>query len=210
MNYQLIYKNFKQVAEYEEDSEHPFFEPASPSSMAILTDLHGTCLSHSAIWTEKDIDALSNLKIPASIMRFYREMNPINAPMNDAGIYLTDLNSIRDEYSQLAPGCYLIKFGLLVIATTIGGDPIIADLYDENAPVFICNHDLLSHEQKDGQVILSFLFPTESLQNQYGDNIPVNRSTILQCLTLIEKSFEIFMTKLSRNEYDYDLEDLLD
>lgn len=211
MNTQLIYENFKQNAAYEEEGEQPFFAPAAPESMAILTNLYDTCLSCSTVWTAQDLDHLRGLKIPAPILRFYQEMNPIHAPMNDAGVDLADLDHMRDEYSQLAPGCYCIKFGLLVIGTTTGGNPIIVDLYDESAPVFICDHTLLSHEQKEGQVTLYFLFPPKSLQEEYGSGaIPVNRDTILACLTPIEKSFETFITKLSQNEYEDDLEDLLD
>lgn len=211
MNYDLIYRNFKQRANYMEDTESPFFEKASKSDMEVLVKLYDTCLSHSAIWTKNDIDNLRNLKIPEAIIQFYQEMNPQNAPMNNAGIYLADLNRIRDEYSQLEPGCYLIKFGLIVIATTIGGNPIIADLYDENAGVFICDHNLLSCERENGQIVLSYVFPPDPLQDKYGDNlIPVNRDTLFQCFISIEKSFEIFITKLSRNEYEYDLEDLLE
>lgn len=211
MNYQLIYQNFKQTTNYEEDINHPFFEQASTSEIAILSNLYDTCLSHSAIWTDKDIDNLCNFKIPEAIIQFYQEMNPKNVPMNDAGIELADLNQIRDEYSQLVPGCYLIKFGFLVIASTIGGNPILLDLYDENIPVFICDYNLLFDEQKDGQSILHFVFPPQALQKQYTfDNIPVNRSTLFHCLIPIEKSFETFMTKLSKNEYNFDFEDLLD
>ena len=61
--------------------------------------------------------------------------------------------------------------------------------------------------------VLSYVFPPETLQEQYEENpIPVNRTTLVQCLIPIEESFEDFMTKLSRNEYEYefDLEDLLE
>lgn len=210
MNYQLIYENFKQSTNGE-SLECPFFEKASELDISILSQLHNVCLSHTAIWKESDIENLLNLKIPESVINFYQEMNPKNVPMNDAGIYLADLNKIREEYSQFEPGCYLIKFGLIVIATTIGGNPIIVDLYDKDASVFICDHSLLSHRKEKGEIILSYVFPPKSLQNQYGVNqIPVNRETLFQCLTCIETNFETFITKLSKNEYDDDLEDLLE
>lgn len=211
MNYRSIYQNFRQATAYEEQVEHPFFKKASSADMEVLVNLHDMCLSQSAIWRGKDLEELLDLKIPESVIHFYQEMNPSNAPMNDAGISLADLKKIRDEYSKLEPGCYFIRFGLLVIATTIGGNPIIVDLYDENAAVFICEYNLLTYEEENGQPTLYFSFPSQSLQNQYGcENIPVNHQTLLQCMTPIETSFEIFITKLSRNEYDYDLEDLLD
>ncbi len=211
MNYQMIYDNFRQAAEYEEEAEQPFFAPSTQEKMEVLTELYRVCASCSAIWTEKDIAPLRDLKIPDPLLAFYREMEPINAPMNEAGLYLADLDRIRQEYSQLEPGCYLIKFGLLVIAATIGGNPILVDLYDENAPVFICDYQLLSCDKKDGQVNLSFPFPSQVLQDRYGaEVIPVNRNTLLECLTPIEKSFEEFITKLSADEYECDLEDLLD
>lgn len=211
MNYEWIYQNFKQNTDGTEDTDAPFFEKASEMELEALTKLYDTCLTHSAVWAEHDIYHLRELKIPESMVQFYQEMNPTNVPMNDAGLYLADLNRIREEYTQLVPGCYLIKFGFIVIATTIGGNPILADLYDKYTAIYICEHNLLSLEQENGHSVLSYVFPPEALQEQYKENpIPVNRDTLVQCFVPIEKSFEDFMTKLSRNEYESDLEDLLE
>lgn len=211
MNDTWIYQNFQSYANNTEDVEVPLFEKASELELAVLTQLYDTCLAHSAVWAEHDIAHLRQLTIPESMVQFYQEWNPTNVPMNDAGLYLADLNRIRQEYTQLVPGCYLIKFGFMVIATTIGGNPILADLYDAHAAISICDHNLLSLEQEHGQAVLRYVFPPETLREQYGENpIPVNRETLAQCLVPIEKSFEDFMTKLSRNEYEFDLEDLLE
>ena len=211
MNDTWIYQKFQSYANNTGDVEGPWFEKASELELAVLTQLYDTCLAHSAVWAEHDIYHLRELKIPESMVQFYQEMNPTNVPMNDAGLYLADLNRMRDEYTQLVPGCYLIKFGFMVIATTIGGNSILADLYDEHTAIYICDHNLLSLEQENGQSVLSYVFPPETLQEQYEENpIPVNRTTLVQCLIPIEESFEDFMTKLSRNEYEFDLEDLLE
>ncbi len=50
----------------------------------------------------------------------------------------------------------------------------------------------------------------DELKEEYGqETIPVTYKNIKKCLILIESRFDVFMDKLSRDEYD-DLEEMLD
>lgn len=209
MNYQCIYNNFKDHACIQEEQETPFFEKATEEELKNLTSIYEICLADSPVWEEDDLSALKEIMIPAQLVNFYQELNPNNLPMNDAGIYLANLQRIREEYISLEPGCYLVKWGFLVIGTTIGGDPVLLDLKQADLPVYLADHTILLGEGYRGNVDLSFGFPPDALQDEFGDNpIPVTYETIKKCLHLIEKQFDVFIEKMSCNQYP-DLEEEL-
>lgn len=209
MDYQNLYTNFKNKSDVDEEQCAPFFEKATDEEIKSLTALYDTCASGSPVWEKEDLAELKEIKIPSQLIRFYQELNPVNAPMNNAGITLADLAGIKEEYLTLAPGCYMIKWGFLVIATTIGGDPVLIDLNDEALPVYIADHTLLMGDEfREGNKVY-FPYPTDELKEEYeNETIPVTYENVKKCLHLIEDRFDVFMDKLSCDEYD-DLEEML-
>lgn len=210
MDYQNLYTNFKNNSDVDEEQCAPFFEKATDEEIKTLTALYDTCVSGSPVWKKEDLTELKEIKIPSQLIQFYQELNPVNAPMNNAGITLADLAGIKEEYLALAPGCYMIKWGFLVIATTIGGDPVLIDLNDAALPVYIADHTLLMGDGSCEGNKVYFPDPTDELNEEYGKElVPVTYKNIKKCMLLIEDRFDVFMDKLSCDEYD-DLEEMLD
>lgn len=210
MNYQHLYTNFKQYSDVTEEEDAVFFQKATPDELASLTACYDICVSDSSVWEKEDLTALKEIVIPSQLIHFYQKLNPVNLPMNDSYVNLADLQRIREEYTFLAPGCYLIKWGFLVIGTTIGGNPILIDLNESALPVYAADHTLLMDNGTPGKIKLSFAFPPAALRAAYHDaDIPVTYQTILKCLCPIEARFDDFIEKLSCNSYP-DIEDLLD
>ena len=94
MDFQCIYNNFKDHACIQEEQENPFFEKATEEDLKNLTSIYEICLADSPVWEEDDLSALKEIVIPAQLVNFYQELNPNNLPMNDAGIYLANLQRI--------------------------------------------------------------------------------------------------------------------
>ena len=106
--------------------------------------------------------------------------------MTNAGIYLLDLEAIKDENSSDAGGGVLLKYGLITIATTIGGDLVCIDLNDmkNNDPKVV----IIEHWS---------CCSVDSVEN-YED--------VQEIEHLISETFSEFLWKLSGDEYE-DFED---
>lgn len=110
-------------------------------------------------------------------------------------------------------GRYLSEIGFIVFVITVGGNPICLDVNavkDGDAPVYICNHNLCSWNEKHGCVEIGW--PSEELMEKITDKsrpIELTYENALLCVKLVENSFVEFMKKLSENIYD-DLEGYLD
>ncbi len=210
MNYQLLYNNFKEYSDENEEQDTPFFAKATEDEIAVLTKLYEICAYDSLVWEKEDLNELKEISVSLNLIDFYKELNPINLPMNDSYIKLVDLQAIKEEYTALAPGCYTIKWGFLVIGTTIGGNPILTDLNEASLPVYIAEQTLIIGDGHKGEYNIGFGFPPDTLFEEYKENdIPVTYENIKKCLILIENRFDVFIEKLSCNKYD-DLEELLD
>ena len=71
-----------------------------------------------SIYLNDELAVIKDLVIPAYIIDFYKNYEPCHQPMTEAGIYLFDLKRIQEENSNSV----LLKYKLLTIACTIGGD----------------------------------------------------------------------------------------
>lgn len=104
------------------------FSKASNDEMEVLTDLYKTFSYWSSTYEDEELICLKNYKVPDKVLQFYKEYNPIGNPMIFGGINLFGLNSIKEYNSTAFPDSYLIKYGLIVIGNTIGGNLICLDL----------------------------------------------------------------------------------
>lgn len=206
MNIQQIYENF---SKNNDDPDNFVVTKAGEQELKALTCLYENCCEESCIWDAEDLEYLKELKIPPQLIEFYKKFNPINVPMNDAEINLADLNGIKEEYLQNEPGCFLIRWGFLVFATTIGGNSVIVDLNCPKMPVYLSDFNLLYCKGVPGNMEIMFSFPSKHLMKKYGETVPVNEETLKQSMVLAEESFETFINNLSENKYGI-LEDLLD
>ena len=148
----------------------------------------------------------------SAFMEFYLEYNPNNVKMTDSYVTLLSIERMLAEKAT-GEGRYLSDIGFIVFAITVGGNPICLDVNatkNGDAPVYICNHNLCSWNEKYGYEEIGW--PSEKLMEKITDKsrpIELTYENALLCVKLVENSFVEFMKKLSENIYD-DLEGYLD
>jgi hypothetical protein len=118
------------------------------------------------------------------------------------GIRLLDLEEMKVENSSAAPGMYLLKYGLLTIATTIGGHAICLDLNTKQPCVVMADHAFCSYND-DLKLVECVLVPDE-IAESYADDEPIvlSYALIKQCLPEIAASYQDFLLKLSNESYE--------
>lgn len=189
MDYSKIVERFREVFignGAEEERDYPWFQPADKEQLTYLTDLYGTFSYWTQVYLDDELETLKNYKVPSIVVDFYEQYEPKDIPMTEAGIYLLDLEAIKDENASDAGGGVLLKYGLITIATTIGGELVCIDLNDikNNDPRVV----LIEHWQ---------CCDVETVEDyEYVKKIE----------HLVSESFSEFLWKLSGDEYE-DLED---
>ncbi|NTU33116.1 SMI1/KNR4 family protein [Brevibacillus sp. HB1.1] len=148
---------------------------------------------------------LKTYTVPDSVVAFYEAYNPHYLPTLSGGIRLLNIESIKIENSSAVPSMYLLKFGLLTIATTIGGDAICLDLNstnDSQLRVVIADQAFCSYNH-DLKVVECVLVP-DDIAEPYADDEPIllSYSLIKQCLPEIAPSFRAFLERLSHEAYE--------
>ncbi|NTU21999.1 hypothetical protein HPY28_16865 [Brevibacillus sp. HB1.2] len=116
-----------------------------------------------------------------------------------------NIESIKVENSSAVPSMYLLKFGLLTIATTIGGDASCLDLNstnDSQLRVVIADQAFCSYNH-DLKVVECVLVQ-DDIAEPYADDEPIllSYSLIKQCLPEIAPSFRAFLERLSNEAYE--------
>lgn len=189
MDYLQVVQRFKKLFEKngaEETEDAPFFRAADFEKIKYLTDLHGTFSYWSNVYLRNELDRLQEYKIPDHIIEFYSKYEPSNVPLTKAGIYLCDLDRIKGENASGVPGGILLRYGLITIATSIGGMAVCMDLNTrvENDPQIV-------------MVDLSDCFDVDCVQS-YED--------VQKIYHIVAPGFNEFIWKLSGDEYE-DFED---
>ena len=189
MDYAKIIDRFKKVFEGNgavEENDYPYFAPADKEQLTYLIDLYGTFNYWTQVYLDNELETLKEYKVPQVVVDFYAQYEPKDIPMTNAGIYLLDLEAIKDENSSDAGGGVLLKYGLITIATTIGGDLVCIDLNDmkNNDPKVV----IIEHWS---------CCSVDSVEN-YED--------VQEIEHLISETFSEFLWKLSGDEYE-DFED---
>lgn len=188
MDYVKVIERFRKVFNGNgaiESSEYPWFRQAVKQQLAYLTDLYETFNYWTQIYHDNELKTLKNYKVPQSVINFYEQYEPQNIPMTNAGIYMLDLEAIKNENSS-GGGGVLLKYGLITIATTIGGELICIDL-----------NDMKDNEPK--VVIIEHC-------NCCDVGIVKDYEYVCEIEHTISKSFSEFIWKLSGDEYE-DFED---
>jgi len=185
LNYEKVIERFKNTFAKNgviENDDEPFFGKASNDRIVYMTELFETFSYWSSVYLNGELETLKNYAIPESVIEFYRLYEPKNVPMTNAGIYLCNLERFKDENSCEGGGGVLIKYGVLTIATTIGGELVCIDLNNmiDNEPrVVIFNNYECSFVEEF---------------NSYAD--------VLKIEHLVAESFSEFIWKLSGDEYE--------
>lgn len=172
----------------------------------ILTELYDVLSYWSSVYYKED-DELSELKkykVPINILNFYREFEPKEIPCLEGGVYLLGLDDIKEENTSRASGAYLIKFGLLTFATTIGGNALCMDLNamrnGEPRIVYVDNSWIWFNEETRR---VEYDFYTSQIGEPKGE---LTYSVIKKYLPEVSNSFSEFLDRLSSYE-EWDAED---
>ncbi|MBU7319157.1 SMI1/KNR4 family protein [Paenibacillus oleatilyticus] len=215
MDYITIINNFRLSLERNGMDSHEVkiaFREADLVDLNYLRDLYGTYSKSSSFYNEEDLKDLKKYVIPESVVDFYRVFEPNHIPLLSGGIGLMALESIKMENSSASSSMYLIKYGLLTIATTIGGHVICLDLNttNHNQPRVVMAEQSFCSYNEDLDVVECVLVPDEIAEN-YADDEPIVLSydLIKQCLPEIAASFHEFLEKLSSESYENIEDDFL-
>ncbi len=115
-------------------------------------------------------------------------------------VNLLSLKAIKEENSSLSPGAYLIKFGLVTFATTVGGNCICMDLNKINnrePRIVYADHTWFSFDEENRRVEFS-LYPKEIPEN---DQI-LSLDVIKKYLPEICETFSGFLVKVANEEFE--------
>ncbi|WP_167397446.1 SMI1/KNR4 family protein [Lysinibacillus mangiferihumi] len=180
------------------------FGQAKPDDLNNFTLLYETFAKWSAFYEEKDLENLKSYSIPETIVTFYRNFEPQNLPALSGGIRLLGLEQIKEENASAVPSMFFVKFGLLTVATTIGGNVICLDLNEiknDEPSVLIADHSFCSYND-DLDVIECVIVPDDIADN-YSDDEPIvlTYDLIKRCLPQVADSFSDFLNKLANEEY---------
>lgn len=197
--WQAIIENFKKLVtedDYKGNLE-TLFGQADPGQMRFLTDLYGTFSKFHTIYDEAELEYLKYVKVPESVLSFYREYEPKELPTLPCYLNLLDLRAIREENSELAPSAVVIAHGLLTIGTTMGGNAVCMDLneIDEGEPrILYVDRSYINFDYGTRKVMVSF--------RGLDDRGPMTMKLIKNELPVIAETFTEFLEKLSTGQYE--------
>jgi len=202
-----VIERFEQnlIRDGQEDNEaKQAFGQAKPEELNNITLLYETFTKWSAFYKEHDLENLKSYSIPEPIVDFYRDFEPQNLPALSGGIRLLGLEQIKAENATAIPSMFLVKFGLLTVATTIGGNVICLDLNainNEEPRVLIADHSFCSYND-DLDVVECVIVP-DDIADKFSDDEPIvlTYDIIKSCLPQVADSFSSFLSKLANEEY---------
>lgn len=119
----------------------------SEDDLKIISNLYKTFSCYSSVYDESELEGLKRYRVPDSIADFYMYFLPRVCFDFEAGFRFLSIKDIKRECSEYAPSAFLIRYGVITIGTTIGGNAICIDLnklhYDEPR-VIIADHSIFS------------------------------------------------------------------
>lgn len=190
---------------HEADEAKQAFGQAKPDDLNNITLLYETFTKWSAFYKENDLEDLKSFLVPETIVTFYRDFEPQNLPALSGGIRLLGLEQIKEENASAAPSMFLVRFGLLTVATTIGGNVIWLDLNvikNDEPRALIADHSFCSYND-DLNVVECVIVPDDIADN-YSDDEPIvlTYDLIKSCLPQVADSFSDFLIKLANEDYE--------
>ncbi|MBI6874792.1 SMI1/KNR4 family protein [Clostridium aciditolerans] len=192
---------------FDEDKINNAFSPClDKEKLKSLTDLHNFFSYWSSVFYEEDGEllALKNYKVPNNVISFYESFEPGKIPQLGGGVDLLDLNGIKEENCNLSPGAYLIQYGLITFATTVGGNVICMDLNTINNSeprIIYADKSWFLFNEQERKLEFSF-YPFEI---QEEDEF-LTQSIIKKYMPEISSTFTEFLEMLC-SEDEWDAED---
>jgi hypothetical protein len=182
--------------------------PAEEKDLRVLSHPYETfCAYHEVFWPEQ-LEPLKAYKVPEEVVEFYRHFEPKEVPIVSGGIRLWDLKRIFEESAGYVPGCYVLLYGLLAFASTIGGNVLCMDLgrlnHSQPRLVYV-EHDAFYRDRKTGEV--EWVTAPDEWLEQNGEAV-LSRE-VIDILPEVAPTFETFLWKVARKEFE-DIEEEFD
>lgn len=168
--------------------------------LEVLTDLFKTYSFSNSAYDKDELKNLSNYKVPQIVINFYKEFSTIDGIDLGGDVIFLSLNEIKRENSELTPGALLIKYGLVTIASTTGGNAICLDLNtinDEEPRIVIADKTIFT----DKEIII--------FKNGVMMKENLSYEVIKKYVVEINSTFTGFLEMLINEEID-DIEEYLD
>lgn len=131
-------------------------------------------------------------------------------PILAGGIRLLSIYDIKKENCEFAASAYLVIYGLLTIATTIGGNSICIDLNNKEQRIIICDKSWFSFNKELRKVEISCRSDQELMEiyNKYGtiETEYLSFDTINKYFPVVSKNFYTFLNDIADNKIN-DIED---
>lgn len=182
------------------------FSVVPDEELSVLTNLFDTYSYLSHFYSEDELIDLKNYFIPEKVIDFYKYFSPKNNVTLYGDVRLLSLKDIKLENTELVPGALLVKYGLLTVATTLGGSAICMDLnkLTNNEPrVIIADHSIFNN-----RCIRVFeadpISRTAEIKRYY-----LSYEVIDRYCPQISETFSGFLENLSNKVFD-DIEDYLE
>ena len=173
---------------------------ATGQDLEVITNLFKVYGKDNSVYSEDELMVLRNYNVPKRVVDFYQGFRPISSIDLGADVILLSLEEIKVENTELAPGALLIKYGLLTIASTTGGNAICLDLNritNEEPRIVIADSTIFSSQQvtifKEGIMI----------------NEELSYEVIQKYVIEINKTFTGFLEMIINDEIN-DIEDFLE
>jgi hypothetical protein len=189
-----------------ESDARAVFGPASDEDLSVLTDLYGTFSSGNPAYSEEEMAELKEKQVPPTVLAFYRQFAPQRVPMLKGYVRLLRLAEVREESTELAPGSYLIRFGVLVFASTVGGHAICMDLnriQGDEPRIILVDHSFCVHDP-DTQVV-ECAGVSDEVYEEYraaGKSFALSYELIARCCPELAPMFSEFLGKLADGDFE--------
>jgi hypothetical protein len=108
------------------------FGKPNEDDLKYLTELYNTFNYYTTIYLDDELEILKDYRVPDVVLDFYRNFEPKEVPMLPCYLRLLSLDAIKEENTELHPSAYLIRYGLITFATTVGGNAVCMDLNQLN------------------------------------------------------------------------------
>jgi hypothetical protein len=131
-DFSLIIENIKKQIMNDGYVVEVCFGKASEDELKYLTELYNTFNYFTTIYLDDELEILKDYRVPDVVLDFYRNYEPKEIPMLPCYLRLLSLDAIKEENAELHPSAYLIRYGLITFATTVGGNAVCMDLNQLN------------------------------------------------------------------------------
>lgn len=200
MTYNDIILKLKKQIDKTESGKTNIFQAIDDDALSSFTNLFNTFGANSPVYSEDELSILKKYKLPGKISNFYKEYCPFETIMLSGGVRLLTFEAFKEENLVNAPGAFLIKFGIITFATTIGGNAIcfdLNDIKDNDSSILLVDHSVFCNKS-----VFTF-------ENGKFERNEISYEMICKYSKKISIGFISFLEKIA-NDQIKDIEDFLE